>query len=39
MIIARSKLTAQGQISIPAEVRQRLGLTPGSVVAEVGCVI
>jgi AbrB family looped-hinge helix DNA binding protein len=29
--IARSKLTAQGQISVPAEVRRRLGLTPGAV--------
>jgi antitoxin PrlF len=31
MAIARSKLTAQGQISVPAEVRRRLGLRPGSV--------
>jgi AbrB family looped-hinge helix DNA binding protein len=31
MALARSRLTAQGQISIPAEVRRRLGLTPGSV--------
>jgi AbrB family looped-hinge helix DNA binding protein len=31
MIIAKSKLTAQGQISVPAEVRQRLGIGPGSV--------
>jgi AbrB family looped-hinge helix DNA binding protein len=31
MIIAKSKLTAQGQISVPAEVRQRLGVGPGSV--------
>ena len=29
---AQSKLTAQGQISIPAEVRRRLGLGPGSVI-------
>jgi antitoxin PrlF len=29
--IARSKLTAQGQISVPAEVRRRLGVEPGSV--------
>ena len=28
---ARSKLTAQGQISVPARIRQRLGLGPGSV--------
>jgi AbrB family looped-hinge helix DNA binding protein len=27
----RSRLTAQGQISVPAEVRNRLGLAPGSV--------
>jgi antitoxin PrlF len=31
MSIASSKLTAQGQISVPAEVRRRLGLGPGSV--------
>lgn len=31
MAIARSKLTAQGQISIPAEVRKRLGVGPSSV--------
>jgi antitoxin PrlF len=31
MSIAQSKLTAQGQISIPAEIRKRLGLRPGSV--------
>jgi len=31
MAFARSKLTAQGQISVPAEVRRRLGLRPGSV--------
>lgn len=29
--IARSKITAQGQISVPAEVRRRLGAEPGSV--------
>lgn len=28
---AQSRLTAQGQISVPAEVRRRLGLAPGSV--------
>jgi len=27
-----SKLTAQGQISVPAEVRRKLGLGPGSVI-------
>ncbi len=31
MIVARSKLTAQGQISVPAEIRRRLGIGPGSV--------
>jgi AbrB family looped-hinge helix DNA binding protein len=31
MIIARSRVTAQGQISVPAEVRSRLGIGPGSV--------
>jgi AbrB family looped-hinge helix DNA binding protein len=31
MTIAQSKLTAQGQISVPAEVRRKLGLGPGSV--------
>ena len=31
MAIARSKLTAQGQISIPADVRRKLGVGPGSV--------
>ena len=31
MTIAKSKLTAQGQISVPAEIRRRLGVGPGSV--------
>ena len=31
MVLAQSKLTSQGQISVPAEVRRRLGLGPGSV--------
>jgi AbrB family looped-hinge helix DNA binding protein len=31
MAIAKSRLTAQGQISVPAEIRQRLGVGPGSV--------
>jgi len=31
MVLAQSKLTTQGQISVPAEVRRRLGLGPGSV--------
>lgn len=29
--LAHSRLTAQGQISVPAKVRQRLGVGPGSV--------
>ena len=43
MALAHSKLTAQGQISVPAEVRRRLGLSPGSVIewdeAEGGVVV
>jgi AbrB family looped-hinge helix DNA binding protein len=31
MPIARSKLTAQGQISVPADVRRKLGIGPGSI--------
>jgi len=31
MTIAHSKVTAQGQISVPAEVRRKLGIGPGSV--------
>jgi antitoxin PrlF len=31
MALARSRLTAQGQISVPAEIRRRLGVGPGSV--------
>lgn len=31
MARARSKLTAQGQISVPAQIRRKLGLGPGSV--------
>ena len=30
MAIAESRITSQGQISVPAEVRRRLGLGPGS---------
>ena len=30
MPLAHSKLTAQGQISVPAEVRRKLGVGPGS---------
>jgi AbrB family looped-hinge helix DNA binding protein len=29
-MIANSKVTAQGQISIPADVRRKLGIGPGS---------
>ena len=32
MAIARSKLTAQGQISVPAEIRRKLGVGPGSLI-------
>jgi AbrB family looped-hinge helix DNA binding protein len=31
MAVARSKITAQGQISVPAEVRRKLGVGPGSI--------
>ena len=31
MTVVQSKLTAQGQISIPAEVRKKLGVGPGSI--------
>ncbi len=31
MAIAHSKLTAQGQISVPADIRRKLGIGPGSV--------
>jgi AbrB family looped-hinge helix DNA binding protein len=31
MALARSKVTAQGQISIPASIRHRLGIAPGSI--------
>lgn len=30
MALAQSKVTAQGQISVPAKVRQKLGIGPGS---------
>lgn len=30
MAIARSRITAQGQITVPAEVRRRLGVAPGA---------
>jgi antitoxin PrlF len=32
MALAQSKLTAQGQISVPAEVRRKLGVGPGAVI-------
>ena len=32
MAVARSRLTAQGQISVPAEIRKRLGIGPGAVI-------
>jgi len=31
MTILHSKVTAQGQISVPAEIRRKLGIGPGSV--------
>ena len=31
MALAQSKLTAQGQISVPSEIRRKLGVGPGSV--------
>ena len=31
MAIAQSKITAQGQISVPVDVRRKLGIGPGSV--------
>jgi AbrB family looped-hinge helix DNA binding protein len=31
MAIAHSKITAQGQISVPVDVRRKLGIGPGSV--------
>lgn len=30
MALASSKITSQGQVSIPAEIRKRLGVGPGS---------
>ena len=33
MALAHSRVTAQGQVSVPAKVRQRLGVGPGSVLA------
>ena len=31
MALAKSKVTAQGQISVPAEIRRLLGVGPGAV--------
>jgi antitoxin PrlF len=31
MALAQSKITAQGQISVPAEIRRKLGVGPGSI--------
>jgi AbrB family looped-hinge helix DNA binding protein len=42
MAIAQSKITAQGQISVPAEVRKKLGVGPGSVLEwdeQDGCLL
>ncbi len=31
MAIAQSKVTAQGQISVPVDIRRKLGVGPGSI--------
>jgi AbrB family looped-hinge helix DNA binding protein len=31
MAIAHSRLTSNGQISVPSEIRRKLGITPGAV--------
>jgi len=31
MALAYSKVTAQGQISVPADIRRKLGVVPGSI--------
>jgi AbrB family looped-hinge helix DNA binding protein len=31
MSLPQSKITAQGQISVPAEIRRKLGVGPGSI--------
>jgi AbrB family looped-hinge helix DNA binding protein len=31
MALAHSKLTAQGQISVPLDIRRKLGIGPGSI--------
>jgi antitoxin PrlF len=30
MALARSRLTAQGQVSVPADIRKKLGVGPGA---------
>jgi AbrB family looped-hinge helix DNA binding protein len=32
MALSRSRVTSQGQVSIPVEVRRKLGVGPGSIV-------
>jgi AbrB family looped-hinge helix DNA binding protein len=32
MTVVHSKLTSQGQLSVPAEVRRKLGLSKGSII-------
>ena len=32
MATIQSKITSQGQVTIPAEIRRRLGLAPGSMI-------
>jgi len=32
MKVAKSRLTAQNQVVIPAEIRRRLGLAPGAII-------
>lgn len=32
MPLARSRVTSQGQISVPANVRRKLGIVPGAVI-------
>lgn len=32
MTLTQSKITSQGQVTIPAEIRKKLGLAPGSVI-------
>jgi AbrB family looped-hinge helix DNA binding protein len=31
MVIAHSKVTSQGQISVPIDIRRKLGIGPGSI--------